>query len=122
MSTTMQALALVLLLGATATLGLWLGWRWWQQRRNNPVHSAVHFILGIAGLECLLLMMRGADGATTRWAQAAALLMGLALMAGFAAPVVARHRGRRAGTVALALHAGLALAGVLVALAWLLVR
>ena len=43
-------------------------------------------------------------------------------MAGFAAPVVARHRGRRAGTVALALHAGLALAGVLVALAWLLVR
>ena len=64
-----------------------------------------------------------------RWAsvgvgtrQAAALLMGLALMAGFAAPVVARHRGRRAGTVALALHAGLALAGVLVALAWLLVR
>ena len=119
----MQRLALTLLLGAAAGLGLYLGWRLWQQRRNNPVHGAVHAILGVAGLECLLLMLRSApdaDGAAAAgWSQAAPLLLGLALMAGFAAPVVGRQLGRRAGSVALGVHAALALAGVLLALAWL---
>jgi hypothetical protein len=116
----MQTVALLLLLGTAAGLGLLLGWRWWHQRRNNPVHTAVHFILGIAGLECMLLMLRSADGTPPRWAQLAALLLGLAVMAGFAAPVVGRQWGRRPGTVALVLHAALALAGVLLVLAWLL--
>mgnify|MGYP000920530009 CR=1 FL=1 len=117
----MKPLALLLLLGAATGLGLFLGWRQWHRQRNNPVHGAVHFIVGMAGLECMLLLMRSGSPATgaDRLAQPAALLLGLALLAGFAAPVAARQWGQRPGRLLLWLHALLALTGVVLALAWL---
>jgi hypothetical protein len=116
-------LPLLLLLGASVALGLFLGWRYLHKLRNNPVHSAVHLILGVAGLECLLLLMRGALDApvapTQLLAKPAAVLLALTLMAGFAAPIVARQFGRKPATVALIAHATLGAAGVILAVTWL---
>jgi hypothetical protein len=118
-----KAAPLFLLLGAAVALGIFLGWRYLHHLRNNPVHSAVHLILGVAGLECMVLLMRGApDGSvipTQLLGKPAAVLLALTVMAGFAAPIVGRHFGRKTGTGALIAHATLGAAGFILAMAWL---
>ena len=50
-------------LGAAVLLGGWLGIRYLMGERNNRVLVGLHLILGIAGLEVLMLLLRGApDG------------------------------------------------------------
>lgn len=116
--------AVLVLLGVAVALGLWLGWHWLRQQRNRPAQIALHLVLGIAGMECLLLLMRdAADGRPApgqQWGQPAALALVLAVMAGFIAPVISRQFGRRPAAVALVLHALLAGSGFVLALAWLL--
>lgn len=110
------------LLAASVALGLYLGWRYLRRVPNRPVHIGVHLLLGVAGLEAMVLLLRGAPDGTRLAAgsmgNAAALCLLLALMAGLATPLVAKRRARKVGTAAIAAHAGLAAAGFGLFLAW----
>lgn len=55
----MKTASLLLLLGGSAVLGLWLLWCHLQRRPHRPVHGAVHLLLGVAGLECVAMLRRG---------------------------------------------------------------
>jgi hypothetical protein len=114
---------LLVLLCASVALGLFLGWRYLHRLRNNPVHSAVHLIMGGAGLECMVQLMRGAPDGSVFPAELlgrpAALLMALAMMSGFASPVIGRQFGRKPATAVLIAHAALGAGGFILAMAWL---
>lgn len=119
----MKALSLLLLLGSSVALGLFLGWRYLRQVRNKPVHSAVHLMLGAAGLECMVMLRRGAPDGTVVPVEivgtAAAFLLALAMLSGLLSPMVGRHWGRRPGTLALIAHATLGGGGFILFLVWL---
>ncbi len=106
----------LLLLGASAALGLWLGIRYLRREPRKPVHVGVHILLGVVGLEGMAMLLRGTPDGTILPAgpvgNAAGLLLILTVMSGFATPMIARRTPRNTGTLALATHAGLGAAGI----------
>jgi hypothetical protein len=121
----MQTTIPLFLLFANAGLGLLLGIRYLRGIRNTPYVVSLHLLLGATALETLAMVLRGsADGsgppAGTQGPLTASLVAG-ALFVGLLIPVFGR-RSRQVTTVALAFHASLAAAGVILALTWLLHR
>ncbi len=117
-----QVLLPVVTLGLSASLGLYLGYQYLKRRRNGPVLIAVHILPGLAALEIVAMMLRGApDGAVASGktlAEYAALLLVVALMIGLLTPMVARNRPRRVATFALSIHALFAATALGLLVAW----
>jgi hypothetical protein len=104
------ALAVRFLRGAPATAVPW------------PA-AALHGIVGIAGLGCLILALRGPprglDQGTASFGAIAATLLALAALAGLGILLMHRGKRRRAGTL-IGLHATLAISGFVVLAAYLM--
>ena len=116
----MTPIPAIALLSAAAALGLFLGWLY-LRRVRRPVLVGAHLLLGVGGIETMVMLLRGAPNGDVAPAGllgtvAAALLAG-ALLSGLAAPLVARQ-SRATANVALATHAGFGVAGFIVFLTW----
>ncbi len=85
--------------------------------------TALHGLLGIGGLCCLVLALRGpprgVDMGVASFGAIAAALLALAALAGLAVLLTHRLKRRRAGTL-IGLHASLAVSGFVVLAAYLL--
>ncbi len=114
----------IFLLSASVALGLWMGWQFLRRRHSNPIHIGFHLILGVAGLEAVVMLMRGAltgtAAAASPFGKTAALVLALAVISGFATSVVARRWSRTTGGITLATHAVLGTVGFVMFLAWVL--
>lgn len=113
----MHVLPAFALLGACVALGVLLLVQYFRRVRSKPVHVGVHLILGVAGLEGLVMLFRGTPDGTL---MPAGLLLLLAVMSGLASPMIARRWPRRVGSAALVTHAGVGAAGFVLFLAWAL--
>ena len=58
----MLAIPIVLLVSATVAIGLYMGLRYLRRARNPPTLIGVHFLLGAASLEPMLIVLRGGLG------------------------------------------------------------
>ena len=118
-----QMLPVVFLLSASMALGLWMGWQFLRRSGSNPIHVGFHLILGVAGLEMVVMLLRGApDGsfaAAGSLGKSAALVLATAVISGLATSVLARRWSRQTGGLLLATHAALGVAGFVVFLVWL---
>lgn len=119
----MKSAAILILIGVTVALGIYLGWRVLRRERNKPVLGAVHLLLGAAGLESVVMLQHGAPDGTMLPAAfsgtTAALLLAFSLISGLVAAIVGSMWGRRPANVALCVHATLGVAGFAVVVAWL---
>lgn len=119
----MKTLPLLLLMGASVALGLLMARRFWRREKNRPVHIALHLLLGIAGLEAMAMLKRGApDGsvmAAGTWGDAALLALAISVITGFVLTVVGPQGARAPGVAALGAHAAAGAAGFGLFLAWL---
>ena len=119
----MKALPVIVLLGAAALLGIYLGYQYLRRTRSRPVLIGLHLLLGAGGLEVLAVVLRGAPDGTSvvagRLGNAGAGLVALALFSGLLAPMIGR-RSRETMNVALATHVGVALVGCALVLVWIL--
>jgi len=117
-----QMMPVVLLMSMCVGLGLWMAWQFLRRAKSNPMHIGFHLILGLASLEATAVLMRGSlDGqaaAAGPFVKSAALVMALAVVAGFATSLLARRWSRPAGGVLLATHAALGMTGFVMFLAW----
>ena len=109
--------------GSTVGIGLYMGLKYLRGERNNRMLVGVHVLIGIAGLEVLALLLRGApDGtrlATSQLGPASALLLAAALFTGFLVPLIAAPRPAATGP-ALAVHAVLGTVAFGALLLWVL--
>jgi hypothetical protein len=110
-------------LGAAVLLGGWLGTRYLMGERNNRILVGLHLILGIAGLEVLMLLLKGApDGraaVTGSTGMIAALILAVAMFTGLLVPILAPSRPRTIGPM-IAVHAVVAAVGFGLLLLWAL--
>jgi hypothetical protein len=111
------AAPVVILLTAAVGLGLYNGLLYLRCQRK-PALIGVHLLLGIGGLEGILLISRGEAVAGGPLATAAVLVLGAAVVVGFTSPILGR-RSRRAGETALMAHVTAGAAGFLLFLAWI---
>lgn len=116
----MTSVPAIALLTAAAAVGVFLGWLY-LRRVRRPVLVGVHLLLGVGGLETMVMLLRGAPNGATGPAGAlgpvAAGLLAATLVTGLAAPLLARA-SRLHANVALATHASIGLLGFAVFLAW----
>ena len=119
-------IAAFIVLGAAALLGSVLGTVHLRAEGTMVVPwplGAFHGLLGVTGLGCLLVAMRGppqgaAQGTESFELISVALIAAAAIFAaGFVAKLI--FTGRRAG-ILIAIHAGLAVSGFVVLLAYIL--
>ncbi len=119
----MKSAAILILVGVTVALGVYLGWRILHRQRNRPGLGALHLLLGAAGLESVVMLQRGAPDGTVLQAAftgtTAALLLAFALISGLVSAIVGSMWGRRPANVALCVHAALGAAGFVLVVAWL---
>ncbi len=117
----MLAIPIVLLVSATVAIGLYMGLRYLRRARNPPTLIGVHFLLGAASLEPMLIVLRGGLGhPATKLSPiglVAAGLIALALMTGVTAVMVGR-KSRQTANLTLATHAGVAATAFVILLAW----
>ena len=92
---------------------------------EHPTHwalAALHGVIGIGGLCCLVLALRGPPRGlgqgTASFGVIAATLLALAALAGLGILLIRRGNKRRAGTL-IGLHATLAISGFVVLAAYL---
>lgn len=115
---------MLVLLGASVALGLWLGWRWLQRGRHRPMAAAAHLLLGGAGLEAFAMLRRGAPDGTVLAAgqvgHAAGLVLVLAFLSGLLVSLLARTLVRGKMALLLTGHALLGLAGFGLFVGWVL--
>ena len=118
----MAAVSLILLFGIAAALGIFMGIRYLRGTRNKPMLIAIHLLLGVAGLEVMALLLRGAPDGTTLSATTpgkfAAGLLVTALLTGLLVPILAKPKPKTV-TATLAVHAGIGTAGVLLLFYWI---
>jgi hypothetical protein len=117
----MTTIPVLLLLGASAALGLYLGLLYLRGVRK-PVLIGTHLLLGAGGLEQLVMVMRGVpNGDTLRagtFGTVAAGLLVAAMATGLAAPLLA-GRSRRGGEAVLVAHICAGLAGFVIFVSWI---
>jgi hypothetical protein len=113
----------IIVLGAAVLLGLYLGYGFLLGQRSNRMLVGVHFILGIAGIEVLALLLRGApDGRAAAAAPlgvVSALILAVAMLTGLLVPILAPGRPRTIGP-AILVHAIFATCGFGLLLIWAL--
>ncbi len=118
----MKLVAPLILLGLAVALGLCLGYRYLQRERNRPALIAFHILPGLAALELIAMLLRGAPDESgiedTALAKATALMLVFAAIVGVLTPLLARDRPRLVATAALSLHALLAFAAFALLIAW----
>lgn len=87
-------------------LGLVLGWHFLGSKRPPRAVQAIHLLTGFGGLEVVMLVARGSRGnpALSENATIALVLLGLAVVSGLFAGIMARPRPDMLGP-ALAAHA-----------------
>lgn len=112
----------MILLSLSVALGLYLGYRFLQRRRNRPALIAFHILPGLGALELIAMLLRGSPkGAVMSSAglgKAAALLLIIAIIVGLLTPMIARDRPRPVATTALTIHALFAGAGFVLLCVW----
>jgi len=105
----------------SAGLGLYLFALFLKRQRPAKLVLGAHMLLGMAGLEQVAILIRGAAPSGTiaagQFGTAAAGLFALSLFSGFVAPIVAQ-RSRRGGVGLLYTHVALGLAGFVSLLVW----
>lgn len=118
----MKPVPILLVITAGVLVGIYLGWRVLRRERGRPVAIGAHVILGVIGLEGVAMLITGApDGSGSAGGslvKTAGLLLVLAVMTGFATPLVAKKRPRAVGLSALGVHAAIAAAGYALLVAW----
>ena len=116
----MSAFAVVLLLTGAAGLGVYLGMLYLRGERR-PWLIGLHLLLGATGLEGMLILQHGAPNgevaAGGSLGPVAIVLLGVAMVCGFASPLLSR-RSKRNAELALITHVSVAGAGFLLFLAW----
>lgn len=120
LNTAFAILTVAVLLGAALAL---------QYLRGGASHSvpwpfaALHGLIGIGGLCCLVLALRGPprglEQGTASFGIIAAALLALAALAGLGILLMRRGKGQRAGTL-IGVHATLAIGGFVVLAAYLM--
>jgi hypothetical protein len=113
----------VILLTAATLLGLYLGWDYLRRGPRRPIMVGAHLLLGAAGLEIMVVLLRGTpSGQSLALGMIGALAISftaLALLSGLISGLYAR-RSRRVADITLATHAAVAAAGFGLFVAWAL--
>ena len=124
----MAMLVVVLLFGTTVMLGGYMAWQYWCGERAKKAMSAVHLLLGAAGLEGLALLLRGAPDGTKAGGgmlfgfeagAVAGLGLALAFLTGLLVPLIARPKPASAGKLIIA-HASIATLAFCLLMWWLM--
>jgi len=114
------ALPPLLFLSLAAALGGYLGWLY-LRRTRKPVVIGLHLLLGAAGLETMVMLLRGLPNGEASPAGAyggvAAGLLAAAMFTGLIAPMLCRG-SRRTANLVVASHAGVGLAGFALFVVW----
>jgi len=108
------------LLTSGVGLGLYLGLLY-LRRVRRPVLVGAHLLLGAAGIETMVVLLRGTrDGVVTTgsFGIVVVVLLAAALVSGLSAPLLGK-RSRQRMNILLATHAGVGLSGFVFFLAWL---
>lgn len=110
---------ILILVCATAALGLLLGVRYLRREARKPMLIGLHLLLGIGALEVTAYSLWGAqqDGGVPKLGVAAAFALAAAMFIGLLAPIIGR-RSRQTMSVALAAHASVATVGLALVLIW----
>jgi hypothetical protein len=113
-------------LAVAVLLGTALAVRYLRSGPANPAPwslAALHGLIGIGGLFCLLLALRGPtrglDQGTASFGTIAATLLAFAALAGLGVLLMRARKRQRSGTL-IGLHATLAVSGFVVLAAYLL--
>jgi hypothetical protein len=120
----MTAIAVVaVLFSVTAMMGGWLAFQFWTGGKTFKGASAVHLIIGAAGLEGLVLLLRGAPDGTRapigELGPYAAFGLAIAFMTGLFIPLIAKPKPG-AATSAIIAHASVATVGLGALFIWLI--
>lgn len=120
----MTAIAVVaVLFSITAMMGGWLAFQFWTGGKTFKGASAVHLIIGAAGLEGLVLLLRGAPDGTRapvgELGPYAAFGLAIAFMTGLFIPLIAKPKPG-AATSAIIAHASVATVGLGALFIWLI--
>lgn len=115
----MTAVPVLVILSATVLLGLYLGLLYLRGERK-PVLIGVHFLLGIGGLETLVMLLHGTpDGAAApegSLGKTAAVLFVVSVISGVSAAML--RRSRLIANTVLATHVGVGAVGFMLLLYW----
>lgn len=119
----MTVAPVVLLLGTGAAIGAFMGYRYLRGQRNSRTLAGVHLLLGIGGLEVMVMLLRGAPSgeavAHHAMGSIVALVIAGALLTGLFVPIIGKSRPGIVGGW-LAVHATVATIGVGMLLFWAL--
>ena len=117
----MTAMPVLGLLTASLLLGLYLVLLF-LRRERKPVIVGFHLLLGIGGLEMLVMLLRGTPSGTAeaagQFGVAAAALFGIAMFTGLTGAMIAR-RSAMSANIVVATHSSIGVAGFVLFLAWL---
>jgi hypothetical protein len=112
---------ITVILTVSAVLGTMLFLKFLRGERGEPIMIAAHLILGLAALEQLAMLFRGAPNGESLPGEpllkVAGTLFVFAAMLGFAAPLLV-NRSRSDANAALWAHVSVAGAGFVLFLAW----
>jgi hypothetical protein len=115
------ALISAVVVAAAVASGIYAGVRF-LRRRRHVVLNGIHLLLGAVSVETTVVMMRGAPDGTVRPFEPAALVavafFALAMLSGFAAPLLAKSF-RRSANAMLVAHAAAGLVGLAGFCLWL---
>jgi hypothetical protein len=115
----MTAVPVLVILSGAVLLGLYLGLLYLRGERK-PVLIGVHFLLGVGGLEALVMLMHGTPGGDEPPAgslgMVAALFFVVSVISGVSAALL--RRSRVIANTALATHAGVGAIGFMLLLYW----
>lgn len=117
----MIAIPIVILITATVGFGLYLGLNYLRRVRNKPTIIGVHFLLGAASLEPMVIVLHGGVNGHARpplFGILSAAFVGLALLSGVTAVMIGRQ-SRQTANIALASHASIAAAAFFLMIAWI---
>jgi hypothetical protein len=117
----MTAMPVLGLLTASLLLGLYLVLLF-LRRERKPVIVGFHILLGLGGLEMLVMLLRGTPSGTAeaagQFGVVAAALFGIAMFTGLTGAMIAR-RSAMSANIVVATHSSIGVAGFVLFLAWL---
>jgi hypothetical protein len=109
-----------ILLSAAVALGVVLGLQYLRGERSSPLVMGAHLLLGAGGLETIAMLLRGTPDGTVAEAGSLGRLAAMCLLGGMASGLLIGRRSVQTMNVALITHIGVAAAGFLLFLGWML--